>query len=64
MTKTTFGKVKVGQQFSTISEHRTEVYPNGVKQDFTKQTRDTGTLDMANWQVYGFTKTDVVWVKP
>jgi hypothetical protein len=63
MTKTTFGKVKINQKFSTISEHHTETYPNGVKQDFTKQTRDTGTLDIAAHQVYGFAKSDVVWVK-
>lgn len=62
MTKTTFGQIKIRQPFSTISERKSFVYPNGIKQDFIKRSKNTATDDVFIHQIHRFEPNDVVWI--
>ena len=63
MTKTTFGKIKLRQPFSTIyfANKPTVAYPNGVTQHFIKRTNKDAWDNVHN--LYGFKSNDTVFTK-
>lgn len=62
MSKTTFGQLLNREEFSTISETRTETYPNGVRQDFIKKNKTCAKLKEHQHQLFGFKSSDTVYV--
>ena len=62
MKQTTFGTLKNKTPFYTKSEHKTQVYPNGVRQDFIKVSVNTAESTYQRFHFYGFNKNDIVYI--